>query len=217
MRKTIKSLCGMLTLALAFTACYDDEGNYSYHDINEVGIVIPETAVRVPREGEVTVVITPALSQTIGANEENLTFQWYKGPQSATRICESSPEEVANDPDRHKSELHRYSTDKSCTLTITPSDIESIKLLLEVTDQREGTKWYAERIVNLVLPFSSTWFVLQEQDGKGVLGAADGEANWLPSSLTCMPANSAQPSPWKENPCPSTPSTTTASVRGTTR
>lgn len=175
MRKTIKSLCGMLTLALAFTACYDDEGNYSYHDINEVGIVIPETAVRVPREGEVTVVITPALSQTIGANEENLTFQWYKGPQSATRICESSPEEVANDPDRHKSELHRYSTDKSCTLTITPSDIESIKLLLEVTDQREGTKWYAERIVNLVLPFSSTWFVLQEQDGKGVLGAADGE------------------------------------------
>ena len=32
MRKTIKSLCGMLTLALAFTACYDDEGNYSYHD-----------------------------------------------------------------------------------------------------------------------------------------------------------------------------------------
>ena len=39
MRKTIKSLCGMLTLALAFTACYDDEGNYSYHDINEVGIV----------------------------------------------------------------------------------------------------------------------------------------------------------------------------------
>ena len=202
----------MLTLALAFTACYDDEGNYSYHDINEVGIVIPETAVRVPREGEVTVVITPALSQTIGANEENLTFQWYKGPQSATRICESSPEEVANDPDRHKSELHRYSTDKSCTLTITPSDIESIKLLLEVTDQREGTKWYAERIVNLVLPFSSTWFVLQEQDGKGVLGAADGEGE-----LACMPANSAQPSPWKENPCPSTPSTTTASVRGTTR
>ena len=66
MRKTIKSLCGMLTLALAFTACYDDEGNYSYHDINEVGIVIPETTVRVPREGEVTVVITPALSQTIG-------------------------------------------------------------------------------------------------------------------------------------------------------
>ena len=175
MKTLIKNLYGALILSLALTACYDDEGNYTYHDINEVGINIPETTVRLPRTGEITVTITPELSQTMENNEENLSFVWYKGAESATIICDASPEEIAANPNWHNSELHRVSTEKNCTLTITSTDIEPIKLILAVTDNREGTVWYAQQIVNLVLPFSHTWFVLQDENGNGRLGAADGE------------------------------------------
>ena len=170
MKAIIKNLCGMLALSLALTACYDDEGNYTYHEINEVSVTIPKTSVRLPREGEVQVSITPELSQTMLDNEENLTFQWYKGSANATHISE--------DPDEERDMYYRpYSTDKVCTLTVAFDETAPIKLLLMVTDRTNNTQWYAESTVNMVLPFSHTWFVLQEEGGKGMLGAADGEGD----------------------------------------
>lgn len=177
MKTIIKNLYGILALALTLTACYDDEGNYTYHDINEVGINIPETTVRLPRTGETTVSITPELSQTLEANEENLSFVWYKGPVTASPniICDVPEDELENAIGNHDTHLHAFAYEKTCTLTITPDDTEPIQLMLAVTDNREGTVWYQAHVVNIVTPFSSTWFVLQDNDGKGLLGAADGD------------------------------------------
>ena len=36
------------------TGCYDDKGDYDYHDVNTMDIVIPETKVRMPKEEAVS-------------------------------------------------------------------------------------------------------------------------------------------------------------------
>ena len=58
------------------TGCYDDKGDYDYHDVNTMDIAIPETKVRMPKEEEVEVSIMAQISQTLEQNEENLVFQW---------------------------------------------------------------------------------------------------------------------------------------------
>ena len=72
--KTIKFLiylCGICLL----TSCYEDEGNYDYSEINEVGIEgVPEMQEIDQFE---TLTITPVLEGTIyGSDESNYEYEW---------------------------------------------------------------------------------------------------------------------------------------------
>ena len=78
MRKYIIYIASFVGSALLQTGCYDDKGDYDYHDVNTMDIVIPETKVRMPKEEAVEVSIIPEISQTLEQNEENLVFQWKK-------------------------------------------------------------------------------------------------------------------------------------------
>ena len=49
MRKYIICIVSFIGAALLQTGCYDDKGDYDYHDVNTMDIVIPETKVRMPR------------------------------------------------------------------------------------------------------------------------------------------------------------------------
>ena len=75
MRKYIICIVSFIGAALLQTGCYDDKGDYDYHDVNTMDIVIPETKVRMPKEEAVEVSIIPEISQTLEQNEENLVFQ----------------------------------------------------------------------------------------------------------------------------------------------
>lgn len=48
MRKYIICIVSFIGAALLQTGCYDDKGDYDYHDVNTMDIVIPETKVRMP-------------------------------------------------------------------------------------------------------------------------------------------------------------------------
>lgn len=70
MRKYIICIVSFIGAALLQTGCYDDKGDYDYHDVNTMDIVIPETKVRMPKEEAVEVSIIPEISQTLEQNEK---------------------------------------------------------------------------------------------------------------------------------------------------
>ena len=55
MRKYIICIVSFIGAALLQTGCYDDKGDYDYHDVNTMDFVIPETKVRMPKEEAVEV------------------------------------------------------------------------------------------------------------------------------------------------------------------
>lgn len=155
MRNTILWVMGVLL----FTACYDDKGSYDYHDINEVAITLPASqGVRLPKTDSVLVEITPELKQTLAENESDLVFLWEKKLESTMLgtwdIC---------------------GHDKVCRIYIKPENTENIRLRLTLKDNAEGTIWYKETVLKMIQPYSNSWFVLQDEGGKAVLGVADGE------------------------------------------
>lgn len=162
MRKFIKYIIGFIGAALLQTSCYDDKGDYNYHDVNTMEVVIPETKLRMPKEEAVEVSIIPQISQTLEKNEENLVFQWKKAKAG-----------IKAGSDRF-SDYEDYSVGKECKITVEPYESENIGLMLIVTDQKNGTTWYKVGEIKIIRPLNPCWFVLQEKEEKGLLGAIEG-------------------------------------------
>ena len=162
MRKYIICIVSFIGAALLQTGCYDDKGDYDYHDVNTMDIVIPETKVRMPKEEAVEVSIMPQISQTLEQNEENLVFQWKRLNPDAT---------LGSD---RLADYTNYSVGKECKITVEPNESNNIGLMLAVSDKRNGTMWYKQGQVTIIKPFNPCWFVLQEKENKGVLGAIEG-------------------------------------------
>lgn len=164
MRKYIIYIASFIGAALLQTGCYDDKGDYDYHDVNTMEVVIPETKVRMPKEAAVEVSITPEISQTLEQNEENLVFQWKK--------VKAGVKTGSN----RLSDYEDYSEGKECKITVEPYESENIGLMLVVTDKKNGTTWYQLGEVVIIRPLNPCWFVLQEKEEKGVLGAIEGSS-----------------------------------------
>lgn len=162
MRKYIICIVSFIGTALLQAGCYDDKGDYDYHDVNTMDIVIPETKVRMPKEEAVEVSIMPQISQTLEQNEENLVFQWKRLNPDAT---------LGSD---RLADYTNYSVGKECKITVEPNESNNIGLMLAVSDKRNGTMWYKQGQVTIIKPFNPCWFVLQEKENKGVLGAIEG-------------------------------------------
>lgn len=159
MKKMIKYTILWIVGLLLFSACYDDKGSYDYHDINEVAITLPASmGVRLPKVDSVLVEITPELEQTLVANESNLVFLWERKLEQEMlggwKVC---------------------GNEKNCRIYIKPENTDNITLRLTLKDNTEGTVWYKEMVLKMIQPYSNTWFVLQDEGGKAVLGAVDGE------------------------------------------
>ena len=127
-----------------------------------MAIVIPETKVRMPKEEAVEISIIPEISQTLEQNEENLVFQWKKTIEG---------KKAGSD---RLSDYKDYSVGKECKVTVEPYESENIGLMLVITDKKNGTTWYQIGEVAIIRPLNPCWFVLQEKEGKGVLGAIEG-------------------------------------------
>ena len=162
MRKYIIYIASFVGSALLQTGCYDDKGDYDYHDVNTMEIVIPETKLRMPKEEAVEVSIMPQISQTLEQNEENLVFQWKRLNPDAT---------LGSD---RLADYTNYSVGKECKITVEPNESNNIGLMLVVSDKKNGTVWYQQGQVVIIKPFNPCWFILQEKENKGVLGAIEG-------------------------------------------
>lgn len=155
MKNVINLFLGCFLLGLV--ACYDDKGNYDYVDINEVSISLPNYSVRLDKTDTVSVFLEPVIEQTMEEGEANLSFKWEK----ITDLLYGSYEECGNE--------------RNLSLAFAPEDRSSVRVRLTVTDNRpDGSDWIVESTVSPIEPYSKTWFVLQNEDGKSVLGVVDG-------------------------------------------
>ena len=148
---------------LLLSGCYDDKGSYDYQDINELIIDLPTiVSVRLDKKEAVSVKIEPKLSQTLEESEARLTYMWEKEKKNNVGLSEWIP----------------CGEEKVCELLFQPADVNSLSVRLRVQDHREdGSEWYKQTTVKPIVPYSRSWFVLQYNEGKCVLGAVDGEGS----------------------------------------
>lgn len=129
----------MALLSLFMTACYEDEGNYSYHDINEVTIENVPELIEVDRLE--TLSITPRLTGTLyGGDESQYSYEWQLGKKV-------------------------ISTDKELSYEVTNAT-GSYTLRLSVIDNTNGTKAFA--VTNVVVNSSTSSdgiLVVSNKDG----------------------------------------------------
>ncbi|WP_292270725.1 PKD-like family lipoprotein [Butyricimonas sp.] len=163
MKRLMKYSNLILGSLLLLSSCYDDKGSYDYHEVNEVNIELPATiGVRLSKEEAVAVVIEPTLSQTLEKNEEQLTYKWEKMVENPNGL----------------DEWVVCGEEKKCELWFEAKDTKPLSLRLRVLDHRkDGSEWYKQTTVQPIVPYSSSWFVLQDDGGKGVLGVLDGEGS----------------------------------------
>lgn len=133
--KNILFLCSMVI----FASCYEDKGNYDYHDINEVSISGIPSTVEVDRLD--TLKLAPALEGTLYGNDESqYEYQW---------------------------ELNKkvISTDRNLDYEVTNST-GSYTLRLSVVDKNNKTKGFA--VSNIIVNSSTSSdgiLVISNQNG----------------------------------------------------
>lgn len=138
--KTIKYILFLCCIAI-FASCYEDEGNYDYHNINEVNISGIPSTVEVDRLE--TLSLTPTLEGSVyGDDESQYEYQW---------------------------ELNKkvISTERNLNYEVTNST-GAYTLRLSVIDKNNKTKGFA--VTNLVVNSSTSSdgiLVISNQNGVG--------------------------------------------------
>lgn len=156
MKNRFKFAILLAGLSLILGSCYDDKGNYEYHEINDIVIKTSEYTYPIPREGqEYPVTIAPTITQTMTSGTDNLAYEWKRQTGAV------GWEVVGHDP--------------TYTLTVTSADSQPIVLRLAVTDLNQDIITYEEITVKPMFKFNQSWFLLQDIDGQAILGCVDGE------------------------------------------
>ena len=137
-------------LAFALAGCYEDKGNYDYHDVNGVTIELAEQQVRMPKVDDVEVTLTPTIVQTKETGEENLDFQWLIAKEGAKALSDKMTDYIP------------YAQGKACNVTVKKGHADNIGLLFVVTDKLNGTQWFKTTQVKIVKQSNPCWFVLYE-------------------------------------------------------
>ena len=152
--KTFRYAAVLLAVMATVSSCYEDLGNYEYHEINEIIITPGVYSYSTPAAGQTaTVTLDPAVSQTMKEDTGNLSYVWKR--QGAAL----SWEEVGHEP--------------TYTFEVTSSDVQTINFIFAVTDDELGITTYAEIPVNPIFKFEQCWFLLQDVNGQAVLGSVD--------------------------------------------
>ncbi len=155
MNRKLRNLRFFLGVFLLSTSCYDDIGNYEYHDINDMEVKDMSRiySVRIPKKDSTLVVVNPYITQTQTEGNENLEYEWRKQVGREWVVC---------------------GNELSYGFYIYPTDSKDIYLRFMVRDKEQNIETYQETTIHLVYAFAQCWFVLQEIDGNAVLGAVDG-------------------------------------------
>ncbi|MEG2341357.1 MAG: PKD-like family lipoprotein [Odoribacter sp.] len=138
------------------TGCYDDEGNYNYDAINEVGVGIEKTYG--VRKVDTIFVIRPQIKQTLAKDTSNLKFEWYYNTFSdqmkGTLVSRADTVAVKIDPKNSKFSYNHF-------------------LRFYITDTRTGAKYLFPVKVKVIKPYEGAWMLLHTQNGMTKLGAVE--------------------------------------------
>lgn len=149
-------LYSCLLISLLCSSCFDDKGNYVYHDVNEVIIDIKETYG--VRKQDTTVVIRPGIRQTLLDKHEHLRFEWFYNTSS----------------DQFKGDL--ISTADTVAIVINTADPKfsyNHFLRFYVTDTLNGASYLFPVKLKVIKPYEGAWMVLHDQEGSARLGSIE--------------------------------------------
>ncbi|MCL2560710.1 MAG: PKD-like family lipoprotein [Rikenellaceae bacterium] len=155
--KKIKFLLGIIAFTVFAGGCYEDLGNYTYRDINEV-IVKVERQYAV-RRADMEYVIRPQLIQSMALDTTNLSFEWYWNTSS----------------DQIRGTL--ISTRDTVAVRINPAAVPfhfNHYFRFYVKDNITGAQYMFPVHLRVIKPYEGSWMVLHEgSDGLARLGAVE--------------------------------------------
>lgn len=154
--KKILIFCGILTLM--FSACYEDEGNYTYDEsITDISVKLNETYGLKKADDVMSYTITPEI-KTGDGDKSYLKYAWTMNTSNAN----SKGDTIA--------------TSESLTLTMDPnaSDFKyKYYLRLYVENTRQNTVTMVPTQLQIIKPYSDSWIVLHDNGGHAELGAVE--------------------------------------------
>lgn len=164
-KRTYILLAASLLTAWGVTGCYDDKGNYSYRDVNEMKVtfsvrdnngnslaVESETGTTRFKYGGDTasVIYTALVEQSMASDESNLEYVWAVtggGRKDTVR-------------------------EKSLELNITSSDV-AYSMAFRITDLSTNISYYKNFRLQTVQPYINSWFVLNGNAGERRISAVE--------------------------------------------
>lgn len=162
----IKNLWILAVAALVFAGCYEDKGNYDYHDVNVMETINFNPApdswdwdgvlhYSYPMSVEDTTYITysPVLEQSQIADESQLEFQWIS----------------LNDDDVPVDTAFT----RDFTVGLPYQELVNYTVLFRLIDHSTGLEFYRELNITTREAFQNCWYVLHGNEGDRMLGTAE--------------------------------------------
>lgn len=142
-------------LAILFSSCYKDKGNYEYAAANQMKITATGSTT-IPITFGDTLKLNPVITQTTAQNEENLTFEWT--------VFDNSPASSYNLP---KTVL---GTTRNLSVKITEPPFtlnQNYRLTYKVTDKRTGVSSFLFYNLTIINKYAQGWMFLEDKAGVG--------------------------------------------------
>lgn len=145
--------CCFLMSALCCSACYDDKGNYTYHEIDEITISGLEKEYTILVGEPIT--IKPNLELTLPGNEADYSYEWIW---------------VGGTYQKKYSHARVWSTAKEWDEFAIGLPSGEYKFYYRVIDERTGVKWLSDFFtIRIINDISTGFFILSEVNGIGRL------------------------------------------------
>ena len=136
------------------TACDDDLGNYTYHDINEVSFLDPETGTSYTRIAYVdSLNITPQIESTLSKDESNYEFEWKFLPAGKD----------FSDIDDIDATVVSRERNLKMFVTLSAGDYSAF---YTITDKNTGIKWINRFNLTVKSLTGEGWMILSDSNGK---------------------------------------------------
>lgn len=154
-------------LMLFLSACYDDKGNYSYSDINEMTLTMTPASeggseniyiLTQSQDDSLLFTLTPEVKQTLERKDGNLSYTWIR--------------QWYHNQKNYQDTLHT----KSCTFAFPPKTAMSYSVMFILRDETNGQEIYRQLTVKTVVPYIRSWLVMHGNDGDRRIGALEYDA-----------------------------------------
>lgn len=142
-------------LAVLFSSCYKDKGNYEYAAANQMKITTTGP-INIPITFGDTLKLSPVITQTTAQNEDNLTFEWM--------VFDNSPASNYTLPKT----VIGTARNLSVKITEPPFTLnQNYRLTYKVTDKRTGVSSFLFYNLTIINKYAQGWMFLEDKSGVG--------------------------------------------------
>ncbi len=136
-------ILGIFLMSL-LTSCYRDKGNYSYENLNEISIDLPD---EVAVQQGMRLHLTPKLNFVLNDTEENLSYEW-----------------VISLPTSSDSANVVLSTDRDFSEQISYTSGNTYPFSFKVTDNNTGVTYRKGMNLQVMTNYQQGYFILEQYD-----------------------------------------------------